>query len=148
MKGNTVTVTDIAASSDGKNYTLSGNFEVGKKYTVKVVLSGATVDATHQLATDEFVITPIRTSSGGGGTTRYTVSFETNGGSKISSERVNRNGTLTEPTAPTKEGFDFAGWYTDQELKTTYDFSAKGNEKHHTLRCLDRKRIIQSIRLS
>ena len=124
-EGNTVTVTDITASSDGKNYTLSGNFEVGKEYTVKVVLSGATVDATHQLATDEFVITPIRTSSRGGGTTRYTVSFETNGGSKISSERVNRNGTLTEPTAPTKEGFDFAGWYTDQELKTTYDFSAK-----------------------
>ncbi len=124
-EGNTVTVTNITASSDGKNYTLSGNFEVGKEYTVKVVLSGATVDATHQLATDEFVITPIRTSSRGGGTTRYTVSFETNGGSKISSERVNRNGTLTEPTAPTKEGFDFAGWYTDQELKTTYDFSAK-----------------------
>lgn len=124
-EGNTVTVNNVTASSDGKNYTLSGNFEVGKEYTVKVVLSGATVDATHQLATDEFVITPIRTSSRGGGTTRYTVSFETNGGSKISSERVNRNGTLTEPTAPTKEGFDFAGWYTDQELKTTYDFSAK-----------------------
>ena len=64
-------------------------------------------------------------SGGGGGTTRYTVSFETNGGNKISSERVKRNSTLTEPTAPTKEGFDFAGWYTDKDLKTKYDFSAK-----------------------
>ena len=63
--------------------------------------------------------------SGGGGTTRYTVSFDTNGGNKISSERVKRNGTLTEPTTPTKDGFDFAGWYTDKELKTKYDFSAK-----------------------
>lgn len=62
---------------------------------------------------------------GGGGTTRYTVSFETNGGNKISSERVKRNNTLTEPTAPTKEGFDFAGWYTDKELKEKYDFSSK-----------------------
>lgn len=66
-----------------------------------------------------------RSSGGGGGTTRYTVSFDTNGGNKISSERVKRNGTLTEPTAPTKEGFDFAGWYTDKELKEKYDFSSK-----------------------
>ncbi len=65
------------------------------------------------------------TGGGGGGTTRYTVSFDTNGGNKISSERIKRNGTLTEPTAPTKEGFDFAGWYTDKGLKTKYDFSAK-----------------------
>ncbi len=64
-------------------------------------------------------------TGGGGGTTRYSVSFETNGGSKISSERVKKNGVLAEPTAPTKEGFDFAGWYTDKELKTKYDFSAK-----------------------
>lgn len=66
-----------------------------------------------------------RSSGGGSGTTRYTVSFDTNGGNKISSERVKRNGTLTEPTAPTKEGFDFAGWYTDKELKEKYDFSSK-----------------------
>lgn len=62
---------------------------------------------------------------GGGGTTRYTVSFDTNGGNKISSESVKRNGTLTEPATPTKDGFDFVGWYADKELKTKYDFSAK-----------------------
>lgn len=32
---------------------------------------------------------------------------------------------MTEPTTPTKDGFDFVGWYTDKELKTKYDFSAK-----------------------
>ena len=62
---------------------------------------------------------------GGGGTTRYTVSFETNGGSKMSKQTVARNTALKEPAAPTKEGFDFAGWYTDKELKVKYDFSAK-----------------------
>ena len=51
--------------------------------------------------------------------------IHTYGGNKISSERVKRNGTLTEPTTPTKDGFDFVGWYTDKELKTKYDFSAK-----------------------
>ena len=63
--------------------------------------------------------------SGGGGTTRYTVSFDTNGGSKLSNQTVTRNSVIKEPTTPTKDGFDFAGWYTDKELKTKYDFSAK-----------------------
>ena len=62
---------------------------------------------------------------GGGGITRYTVSFETNGGSKVSSKTVTRNTAVTEPTAPTKDGYTFAGWYSDKELKTAYDFSAK-----------------------
>ena len=64
-------------------------------------------------------------SGGGGGTTRYTVSFETNGGSKISNQTAAKNSAIKEPTAPTKEGFDFAGWYADKELKTKYDFSEK-----------------------
>ena len=67
-------------------------------------------------------------SSGGGGrrsTSRYTVSFESNGGSKVSNQTVTRNSVMKEPTAPTKENFDFDGWYSDKELKTKYDFSAK-----------------------
>ena len=62
---------------------------------------------------------------GGGGTSRYTVSFESNGGSKVSNQSVTRNSVMKEPTAPTKENFDFDGWYSDKELKTKYDFSAK-----------------------
>ena len=32
---------------------------------------------------------------------------------------------MKEQTAPTKENFDFDGWYSDKELKTKYDFSEK-----------------------
>lgn len=67
-------------------------------------------------------------SGGGGGgrsTSRYTVSFESNGDSKVSNQTVTRNSVMKEPTAPTKENFDFDGWYSDKELKTKYDFSAK-----------------------
>ena len=64
-------------------------------------------------------------SSGGGGTTRYTVKFETNGGSKVSSKTVKRNTAVSEPTKPTKDGYTFDGWYSDKELKTAYDFTAK-----------------------
>ena len=70
-----------------------------------------------------------RRSNGGGGggssVSSYTVKFETNGGSKVSSQSVSKNSTVKEPTAPTKDGFEFAGWYSDKDLKTKYDFSDK-----------------------
>lgn len=68
-------------------------------------------------------------STGGGGsstiTSSYSVTFNTNGGSTIAKETVEANSVLEKPTAPTKEGYDFAGWYTDKELTTVYDFTAK-----------------------
>ncbi len=63
--------------------------------------------------------------TGGGGTTRYTVKFDTDGGSSVASKTVARNSKVTEPTAPTKDGFTFEGWYTDEELTEKYDFDSK-----------------------
>ncbi len=62
---------------------------------------------------------------GGGGVATYTVKFETNGGSAVKAITVNKNAVAAEPTVPTKEGFKFDGWYTDKELTTAYDFTAK-----------------------
>lgn len=74
-------------------------------------------------------------SSGGGGSsssstkdTVYTVKFETAGGTKIENQSVKKNGTVTEPEAPEKEGFKFSGWYTDEERKAEYAFSTKVTE--------------------
>jgi uncharacterized repeat protein (TIGR02543 family) len=64
-------------------------------------------------------------SSGGGGTSSYTIKFDTDGGSKVSNKSIRRNNTLAEPTAPTKDGFTFEGWYTDKELTKSYDFASK-----------------------
>lgn len=55
----------------------------------------------------------------------YTVKFETNGGSSISSVTVEENKTLSSPTAPTKEGYTFEGWYTDSALTKAYNFASK-----------------------
>lgn len=64
-------------------------------------------------------------SGGGGGSSSYVVKFETNGGSKITSQSLIKNAVVKEPTAPIKEGYTFDGWYTDKELTTAYDFGTK-----------------------
>lgn len=52
----------------------------------------------------------------GGGVTRYTISYETNGGTQLSNE-THAKGKVVELTkVPTKEGYIFAGWYLDKEL--------------------------------
>ena len=71
-------------------------------------------------------VTVYRPSSGGGTTTtRYTVTFDTQGGSKISSLSVTRNNVVKEPAEPTKEGYTFGGWFTSKECTEEYDFASK-----------------------
>ena len=66
-------------------------------------------------------------SSGGGGSsvTRYTVKFDTNGGSSVSSATVTKNAKVAEPKTPEKDGYTFGGWYTDKEFAEKYDFESK-----------------------
>ena len=43
----------------------------------------------------------------------------------INSQKIFRNGVVKNPTAPTKDGYTFAGWYTDKDLTVEYDFTSK-----------------------
>ncbi len=55
----------------------------------------------------------------------YKVTFDTNGGSKVSGQSVEWNDVAVKPdTEPTKEGYTFAGWYTDKDCNTEYNFEA------------------------
>lgn len=53
----------------------------------------------------------------------HTVTFETNGGTPVASQKVKQGKTVTMPANPTKDGFDFAGWYVDAALTVEYDFA-------------------------
>jgi len=53
----------------------------------------------------------------------YTVTINTGTGSIIN-ERVNYNGTIDKPVAPSKEGYIFVGWYSNDEI---FDFNTKVN---------------------
>lgn len=60
--------------------------------------------------------------------TTFTVSFDSNGGSSVSAIKVTKDGLLTKPTAPTKEGYDFVSWQVNGK---DFDFTTKvtGNIK-------------------
>ena len=51
----------------------------------------------------------------------YTVNFDSAGGSYVAGQSVRYGQTVAEPAAPTRSGYDFAGWRLSGEA---YDFSA------------------------
>ena len=54
----------------------------------------------------------------------YTVSFNTNGGSAIEAQTVQKGNMAEAPeNPPTKEKYGFTGWYEDKQLTHLFDFS-------------------------
>lgn len=51
------------------------------------------------------------------------MSFESNGGSAVSTFRVAQGKPMTQPGDPTREGRQFLGWFVDEELTQAWDFS-------------------------
>ncbi|MFB7139777.1 InlB B-repeat-containing protein [Gottfriedia sp. NPDC056225] len=85
------------------NITLKANlFTAGQKFNVTIVSEGY----KDVVVTDQVV--------------GYTVTFASNGGDPVPAQIVDRN--ATKPVDPTKVGYKFYGWYTDQNLTMPYDF--------------------------
>lgn len=53
---------------------------------------------------------------------KYTVKFDTQGGSKISNVSVTSGKTVSKPKDPTRDGYKFVGWYLDGKV---YNFNSK-----------------------
>jgi len=60
-------------------------------------------------------------SSGGGGSTRYSVKYETNGGGAISAEYYVKGAKVQLTKVPVREGYIFNGWYSDAALTQRVD---------------------------
>ena len=54
----------------------------------------------------------------------HTVTFNTGEGSAVDAQVVADGAKATKPVDPTRDGYVFAGWYADADLKSPYDFSA------------------------
>lgn len=53
----------------------------------------------------------------------WTVTFNTNGGTPEPESQIRANLPATKPDDPTKEGYNFGGWYTDAAFTTEYKFT-------------------------
>jgi uncharacterized repeat protein (TIGR02543 family) len=66
------------------------------------------------------------TPEGSGGTDpiRYTVTFDSRGGSNVASQQVNAGDLAVRPSQnPTQEGFTFERWNKDEDAETPWDFA-------------------------
>jgi len=106
IDGGTLTLNNISTTKPG--YTFLGWYSGDEKFDFSTKI---TKDIT-LTAKWEVVDT----------TTKYKVSFNTDGGSKVSTQTVAENGTATKPKNPTRSGYTFKGWYLGD---TEYNFSTK-----------------------
>lgn len=100
MPGHTFTGWNTAANGSGTSYTDQ------QSVTNLTTVNGATITLYAQWES-----------------TKYTVNFNSNGGSAVTSQTVEYGKTATEPAKPTWAGGSFVGWYTDSALTQPYDFS-------------------------
>lgn len=56
---------------------------------------------------------------------KYTVTFDSKGGTLVEAQEVKKNETATEPADPAREGYIFLGWYTSETSTVEYDFNTK-----------------------
>ncbi len=54
---------------------------------------------------------------------KYTVTFDSKGGSNVPNQSVNYNGFVKAPLTPTRSGYSFGGWYKDATYKVLWNFA-------------------------
>ena len=108
-----------------EHFLLIGETKMKKRIVILLLLALATV---FSLSSCDDVIGGII-----GGETPATVSFDTRGGNDIPDVTVNVGDLITEPDAPTREGYEFAGWYTDDSLSFKWRFDVDEVEGDMTL---------------
>ncbi len=114
-----------AYSGDGGTVTIQDT-DMGTGGSLAVNITGWDQTIQFSVSDKNYTLSLLRSPyAPSGQNTSYTVTFNTQGGSKVESVRVNKNSSLVKPANPTKEGYTFSGWYTDAECTEAYDFTAK-----------------------
>jgi len=114
-----------ALTGTGTTRTLSIlNITVANGESITVEIANPTGYAITP-ASQTVVVYKASSSGGGSSTTYYTVKFNTNGGNAVSDKSVAYGNTVTKPADPTRDGYTFTGWYTDEACTALYDFSVK-----------------------
>jgi uncharacterized repeat protein (TIGR02543 family) len=106
------------SSTDNLTHTFTPSSPLAPGTTYSIQFSTVTDMAGNALPATTLTFTTAGTVAA-----TFTVTFNSNGGSTVSSQNVVANATATLPTAPTKTGFTFAGWYTDAALTSAFSFT-------------------------
>ena len=104
--------------------------------------------ATHEASAYTEVTVPAKTSGEGSGTAvaNYTLTFEVNGGSEVQKVTKSRGTTIDlAGYKPTKEGYEFAGWYSDKAL--TEEVTSVKLTKSTTVYAKWTKKVVAPIEL-
>ncbi|HIZ23099.1 MAG TPA: InlB B-repeat-containing protein, partial [Candidatus Blautia faecigallinarum] len=65
--------------------------------------------------------------------TYYTIRFDSQGGSAVSSQSLTYGSKVREPQAPTRDGYTLAGWYKESSCTNPWDFAKDTVTSSHTL---------------
>ena len=65
-----------------------------------------------------------RPASDGGNINSYTVTFNVDGGTEISQQKINKNGLISKPAEPEKREHIFIGWYKELTFENEWDFDS------------------------
>lgn len=129
---------------DGDQITLYMNV-VGQKvkYLSGTLSEGVLklgIAGTEQIYYKDGVVTDSDNSSGGensntgnGTSQQFVVSFNSLGGSFVDGALTNSNNLVSEPIAPTKDGYVFDGWFKDSQCTEKWNFATNKVTSNVTL---------------
>ncbi len=116
-----------------------GKYAVGNKDAVKgdATYSVTNTDGTVVYFTDAQAANDYAKESGAQAPVvlKVTVNFDSNQGTAVDSQLVAVGDKVAKPADPTKKGYTFSGWFTDEGCTNAYDFDADvdGTQPEFTL---------------
>ena len=90
-------------------YTIPSNILLGEWYIEKVVLQDNAGNSTYNYSNITFTVDP-------------TVTFDSQGGSAVTSSIADYNTAITAPATPIRTGYVFGGWYKEAECLNAWNF--------------------------
>ena len=113
-------------------YELTG-WQVEGKATTAMAKDIKELSGLAALANDGHVaIRPVIVKEGETGES-FTVTFDSQGGSKVASQTVKRGEKVEQPSDPTRSGYSFQGWYEEAECKNAWNFTTDTVTRNMTL---------------
>lgn len=111
---NTTATTNINAKLDSLPKETSGDYTITGWYSDEEFNNNVTLETVFNSNTTLYAKWEEQLG--------YMVNFETDGGSTIASQTISEGGTAVRPVTPSKSGYSFAGWFTDNTYSTIYNF--------------------------